>query len=307
MKTKKIATTTTTAAEITPALKYGRTVIKGDLRIAIKIRLDDQCKNGHEDFSITADIDVKDIHGRWREYSCGCCHDEILSAVPAFRQFVDLHLSDWSGAPMYAAGNGFYHWKENRETCKRYIRATDQQMVAIADWNPHTEAEFYFIMEEIGFRKQWKAEADSAIAELERLTGKKFESRATRQHWEPLDAETVELIRTRRAEGYYTPEAIAARDAEAAAAAVEKKRAEILADYSKAEKKAADEKQIALYFLERGMDKSNVIFYNHTHTLAFNWNTSRYCKEWTDEEYAAFVESADLSALPEGIQFSLKD
>lgn len=74
-------------------------------KIHIEIRCSDPCNNGHNDFAITATVYDKkglDVMG-------GCCHEEILHAVPNLKPFVDLHLSDENGTPMYAIENGFYH------------------------------------------------------------------------------------------------------------------------------------------------------------------------------------------------------
>lgn len=77
----------------------------------IHIRLSGPCKNGHNDFAITADIWEKDSKKLTdRNLSrCGMCHEDILKKMPSLKLFVDLHLSNELGAPMYAVENGYYH------------------------------------------------------------------------------------------------------------------------------------------------------------------------------------------------------
>lgn len=51
--------------------------------LIIKIRLNDECKNGHQDFAITGDIYQKDKPKIDKYHlSGGCIHDEILAARP---------------------------------------------------------------------------------------------------------------------------------------------------------------------------------------------------------------------------------
>ena len=48
--------------------------IKGDERAKITIKLADDCKNGHADFSVTATLYERVGATRWREWCGGCCH-----------------------------------------------------------------------------------------------------------------------------------------------------------------------------------------------------------------------------------------
>ena len=72
-------------------------------KINVKILLADDCKNNICDWSITADIYEQRKNGRFVWCAGGCCHEEILKRFPQFKMFVDLHLSNHYGAPMYPA------------------------------------------------------------------------------------------------------------------------------------------------------------------------------------------------------------
>ncbi len=78
-------------------------------KMNVRISLDDYSKNGICDWSVTADIYEKRKNGRYVWYSSGCCHDEILKHFPEFKTFIDLHLCNHYGQPMYPVDNGVYH------------------------------------------------------------------------------------------------------------------------------------------------------------------------------------------------------
>ena len=94
--------------------------------INVKILLADDCKNNICDWSITADIYEQRKNGRFVWCAGGCCHEEILKRFPQFKMFVDLHLSNHYGAPMYPVENGFYHiTNSSKETAINYLRITE--------------------------------------------------------------------------------------------------------------------------------------------------------------------------------------
>lgn len=106
----------------------------------IEIRCDDECKNGHDTFSITATITKKTpcsksyfdsvYYAPTNKYYAhemgGCLHDEILEVMPSLKPFVDLHISDGNGVPLYAVENGKYHMR-NKAVFTKYLRLTDVQ------------------------------------------------------------------------------------------------------------------------------------------------------------------------------------
>lgn len=151
------------------------------LNCIITIRLNDECKNGHQDFSLTATFwEVNKKRCDKNLGTAGCCHDKILKHFPELKIFKELHMCDHSGIPMYAVENGFYFLKNGFQTKKgelreqfcEYYRITEQQFDKL---NKATSREEYAdILQNTGILQQWKKQADKAIKLLEELTGDTF-------------------------------------------------------------------------------------------------------------------------------------
>lgn len=75
--------------------------------ITVSLRFDDECRNGHETFSITADIQENG-----REYMGGCCHDEIALRFPELAHLIKWHLVSTDG-PLHYIANTMYHADEH--------------------------------------------------------------------------------------------------------------------------------------------------------------------------------------------------
>lgn len=319
MKTIEMPTTTND-------LRHSFTVIKREKKTVIKLRLNDECRNGHEDFSLTADIYEKDMRGNWRDVGGGCCHEHILALRPDLAPFAALHLSDWQGAPMHASANAWYWFQgaypesadhspnlgachggtgsgaktpqECREIFKSYVRASDEQIVAIAAENPRTSQELQAVMEDLGFPQRWGNQAAFAISQLEKWTGKKFESQATRSQFTPLSPEARATIAERRASGYYLPENVAARDRAAKAKRKENRITELKKDHAKAIQKLKDKLAVELALADFFPEKANAIYYDHTRQVSFNWSNLE--RLHTREEFDAFAASEQAKTLPHG-------
>ena len=76
----------------------------------VTARFDDECRNGHETFAITADI-----REDGREYMGGCCHDEIAARFPELAPLIRWHLVSTDG-PMHYVANTVYHADEHGPT-----------------------------------------------------------------------------------------------------------------------------------------------------------------------------------------------
>lgn len=204
-----------------------------DYRITVRISLDDDCKNNICDWSITADVDWKNKHGKYEDYLGGCCHDEVAKHFPELAKFISLHLCNHYGAPMYPVENGIYHVRRSgMSVAMEYLRISEQECV-----------ELY---------KASKPEEERFV-----LT---------------LTDEERSLIEERIKAGHYSSENIEKRRVEAHKAKMAAKRAEICKRYDKKIRQAEAEKKIMLCVFDYGLSTDNVIYYSHTNTLSFNWN-----------------------------------
>ena len=275
-------------------------------KMNVCISLDDSCKNGVCDWNITADVYKKHKNGRFVWCAGGCCHDEILKYFPEFKRFVDLHLSNHYGQPMYSVENGFYHLKNSdKEKTINYLRITESEYNILHD-SAEDKVYFTYLLYTIGIVDRWKKESMEAIKQLEALTGNTWENpykpESERFALRLTDGERT-LIENRIKEGYYTSEAIQARKDQKKREEYEKKRSEIIAACEKSIQEAENKKLVMLAVLDAGISLKNAIYYNHSNELAFNWND---CEEKvTQEQFDKFVNTVDKTKLPKNITFKL--
>lgn len=194
----------------TNSLVYKEERSNSEITVRVTVRLDDECRNGHEDFSVTAGVYQYGMP-KIDKYMvcCGCCHEEVLQLFPEFKQFVDLHLCDVNGAPMYAVSNGFYHKGNNPDKWVEYnhlMQEEANQMPLVED-----QEHYQYLLNKLGVIDRWKAEAQAAIKVLELLTGKEFESIATRLSNYGFTPERFEELKKLEASGYYSVDAITSR------------------------------------------------------------------------------------------------
>jgi len=294
--------------------KLGVTYCGEKADILVKIRLNDECKNGHQDFAITADIYKAGFRSDRTHILCGCCHAEIIKYFPKFKIFVNLHLCDAKGAPMYAVENGFFHLKEGfnskstgeefeKEFCN-YYRMTPAQFEIIKD--SENSLEYAILLKELGIIDQWQIEANEAIKIFEELTGDEFINDSVKSQYHEPETEKIEEFKRLKSEGFYT---IEKKEERAKIAADEKRQKQIKELKEGAQNKINEintELNVKLHVIESGLSLDNVIYYNHTKELVFNWQNTSYSKIISENDFNYFVEHADYSKLPEGVKISKK-
>lgn len=301
---------TTTQQQATNDLRH--TIETKDVHgntMIIKIRLNDECKNGHQDFAITADIWAKGKPKNDRYLIMGgCCHEEILKAHKSLKIFVDLHLCDYKGIPMHAVENGFYFLREGfnntkpdnelfkKEFCE-YYRITPEQFDVLN--TSENKLQYALHLQNLGILNQWEDQANKAIGLLEEMTGKSFLVDSKRTQFNAPTLEEIQNENEKQASGYYTQEAKEQRENERIAAL----HATIDKEWNDKIKNLSNEYTTKKRVLDIGGEAAlnNCIYYTHSKTLAFNWKGyDRISNDLIDKIKAEII-------LPDGVTIETKN
>ena len=272
----------------------------------IKIRLNDECKNGHQDFSITGTCWEKG-KPKTDKYMIqgGACGDEIAELFPEYEIFNRLHLCDYMGIPMHCSANGYYHMNKgfnSKSTGDSFAKEyCDYHRISRAQFNVLSQAEsethFAILLERLGIFEQWKAEADLAIKKLEELTGNELVVDSVRtQYNRPSDEKITDEI-NRIETGYYSAEEKQKR--------ADERSAQKLLEIDREEKLKINDikdeykiKRLILGFSKKAYQ--NYIYYNHSKEIKFNWRG--FGDTMSDVEIQAVKDAIGLR-LPKGVTF----
>jgi hypothetical protein len=87
---------------------WGASRVRGHEMLSVSLRFDDNCKNGHHSFAITADLKDTRKRGDAAWLAGGCLHDDIARWFPELAPLIKWHLFDTSG-PMHYVANTVHH------------------------------------------------------------------------------------------------------------------------------------------------------------------------------------------------------
>jgi len=235
----------------------------GDMAIIANFSLNDDCHNGHEDFSITGETRVKG-----KIETCGCIHEEIAKYFPELKKFISLHLCNYDGTPMYAIANGFYFLKEGMfATLQETFRCTEDEIEILK--KAADETYFKYLINELHLPVRWKNEADEAVKFLEEQTDQKFESKATRKYPIELDAAELKEFKT-LLNTYYSPKSIADRLKKDKEDKRKKAIKEIQKTFENKLIELKKDKALNLLIIKNNLPE-NLIYYSHDNSIKFNW------------------------------------
>lgn len=276
-----------------------------EFRIDARVKLADECKNGHCDFSTTCDIYEVAKNGRLIEWGGGANTEAIAAHFPELREFVKLHLSRFDGRPMYAVENGAYFIKRGEfDTAKDHLRITDDELEML---KPYAGDSLYFayMLQTSGIVARWENEAREFIKWLEEKTGKTWANPYADN--EPIiTAEDTNTIKERITAGYYTAEAINARNEAKKEEERENARAEVLAEYDATTAKAQQKRDIKLAIIDAGGTLTNVIIYDHYDPFRVVFNWSNCWDKITADEYRRIIDADSVQNLKYRVEWIFK-
>lgn len=208
---------TTTEVKTSNRLAWKTTLTKKGLDFCIDTKLADDCRNGHNDFSITGTIYPHGKRGDRNMLYGGAIGHRIAEIFPEYTIFNNLHLCDAKGIPMHASANMFYHLREGFEGLrtdsieffnkfKQYYRLSEKQCKAV--FQCKSEIQLYLCLVEHEILLSWQNEAIEAIMILEQKTGLKFVDNSVRSNLVVPSEEQISKEKEKIQSGYYTHEQI---------------------------------------------------------------------------------------------------
>lgn len=77
-------------------------------KMTVEVRFDDNCRNGHNSFAITATV-ITTESKHFRDIAAGgCMHDDIAQVFPELAPLIQFHLMS-TDSPMHYVANACYH------------------------------------------------------------------------------------------------------------------------------------------------------------------------------------------------------
>lgn len=186
--------------------KYETYLSTDNTTYKVVITLNDSCKNGHSDFSITGtywDTSKDKTLNRNNNMGGGAIGDEIAKHFPQFKIFNDLHLCDFEGTPMYYVENGCYHMKDKTVAMEHLMIDENQYNVLEVAYKADDKPYFEYLISKLGLREKWQAKAKEAIEWLEEHAQTQFETSHGVGRFKPLTEEQINFFKEREINGYY--------------------------------------------------------------------------------------------------------
>ena len=255
-------------------IKIGNTILhSGDYRFGYLIKLDDECKNGHLTFSFTGGVKIKKGNGRYYDFISGAIGDIITYFKPELSMFEKLHLCNHLGQPTYI-DNIRYHINEgktDREISEMY-NISDMEVIKILRNASDNKDLFYYLVFRLGIAENWENLANEAIQEIEKRNGSKLKIEGKDRVYKQLPKEDCEVLENLYQLGYASNAQKELRDKARKEDQKQKELKEIEEQRNKAISKAQKEYEVKKAVVSFGISWINVIFYDHSNKLCFNYS-----------------------------------
>lgn len=113
--------------------------------MSVNIRFDDNCKNGHMSFAITADVYTTESRRQRDIAAGGCLHEEIEKVFPELAPLIKWHLMATDG-PMHYVANTVYHAsdRDHNGLLKGEFRQIRNGRTGLLCWTLECDAPKYF-------------------------------------------------------------------------------------------------------------------------------------------------------------------
>lgn len=255
-------------------IKIGNQILyPGSYEFDYQIKLDDECKNGHLTFSFTGSIKIKKNNGRYYDYISGAIGDIISHFKPELSMFEKLHLCNHLGQPTYIDDIRCHinEGKTDKEISEMY-NISDMKAIKILRNVSDNKDLFYYLVFRLGVAENWGNLAGEAIQEIEKRRKGKLKIEGKDCVYKQLPKEDCEVLENLYQLGYASNAQKELRDKARKEDQKQKELKEIEEERNKAIAIAQKEYEIKKAVVSFGISWINVIFYDHSNKLCFNYS-----------------------------------
>lgn len=240
---------------------------------AYYIGLNDDCKNGHLTFSFTGEIKVKKRNGRYYTLISGAIGNIVAYLKPELSMFEKLHTCNHLGQPMFIDDIRCHinEGKTDKEISEMY-NISDMKAIKILRNASDNKDLFYYLVFRLGVAENWGNLAGEAIQEIEKRRKCKLKIEGKDCVYKQLSKEDCEVLENLYQLGYASNAQKELRDKARKEGQKQKELKEIEDERDKAIAKAQKEYEIKKAVVSFGISWINVIFYDHSNKLCFNYS-----------------------------------
>lgn len=245
----------------------------GSYKFDYLIKLDDECKNGHLTFSFTGSIKIKKGNGRYYDFVSSAIGDIVTYFKPELSIFEKLHTCNHLGQPMYI-DNIRYHINEgktDREISEMY-NIFDMGAIETLRNASDNKNLFHYLVFRLGIADTWEKLAAEAIREIEKRGDSKLKIEGKDRVFKQFSEKECEALENLYQLGYASNAQKELRDKARKEDQKQKELKEIEEQRNKAISKAQKEYEVKKAVVSFGISWINVIFYDHSNKLCFNYS-----------------------------------